>query len=62
MVIDEQGNEIGKETIRRYSGKVTAKLLVDNFIGMSAAMVKADRIREIGGMDETIFVADDYSL
>lgn len=61
-IISEQGVEIGQDKIRRYSGKITAKLLVENFIGMSAAMVKADEVHKIGGMDETISVADDYSL
>lgn len=62
MVIDESGNNLGKAEIKRYSGNITAKLLVENFIGMSAAMVRAARVREVGGMDETISVADDYSL
>lgn len=62
IIIDEQGNELGKERIKRYSGMVSAKLIVDNFVGMSAAMVRTDAVRKIGGMDEKIKVADDYSL
>ena len=62
MIVDESGNEIAKESIKRYSGRVTAKLLVENFIGMSAAMVRAEKVLEVGGMDESIKVADDYSL
>ena len=62
MVINHEGEELGREKIKRYSGNITKHLLVENFIGMSASMVKADKIKEIGGMDEKVRVADDFSL
>lgn len=62
MVINHEGEELGREKIKRYSGNITKHLLVENFIGMSASMVKADKIKEVGGMDEKVRVADDFSL
>jgi glycosyltransferase involved in cell wall biosynthesis len=62
ILIDDGGNELGRSQIKPYSGQVTAKLIVDNFVGMSAAMVRTEAVRKIGGMDETIKVADDFAL
>ena len=48
--------------IQRHSGTVWRHLLYNNFIGMSTAVVRADRLRKVGGFDETMRVVEDYDL
>ena len=48
--------------MERYSGMIYEKMLLDNFIGMNTAMARRECFDELGGLDETIRVADDYDL
>ena len=42
ITIDEAGEEISRENMRRYSGNITDQLLRDNFVSFNTAMSKAD--------------------
>ncbi|MDY6798542.1 MAG: glycosyltransferase [Pseudomonadota bacterium] len=62
MVIDAEGNELGVNQMRRYTGRVTAHLLKDNFVSMNTTMTRRNCFREMGGFDEKDRLAEDYGL
>ena len=51
-----------RRSMQRHSGWVWRALLDNNFIGMSTAVVRADKLRKVGGFDETMRVVEDYDL
>ena len=60
--IDGAGRTWPSPVRRRYSGVVWKDLLIDNFVTFNTALVRADKLRAIGGMDETVRRGDDYDL
>ena len=60
--IDEHGQEIETSNMRRYSGWITPQLLADNSVSITTALVRRECFDEMGGMDSTLPVADDYEL
>lgn len=62
ITIDEQGNELHRNNMRRYSGKIAALLLKDNFVSMNTTMTRRKCFNEMGGMSGKRRVADDYDL
>ncbi len=62
ITIDEQGNELHRHNMRRYSGRIAALLLKDNFISMNTTMTRRKCFNEMGGMSGKRRVADDYDL
>ncbi|UUA71389.1 glycosyltransferase family 2 protein [Cellvibrio sp. QJXJ] len=62
ITIDEQGNELHRNNMRRYSGNIAALLLKDNFVSMNTTMTRRKCFNEMGGMSGKRRVADDYDL
>jgi glycosyltransferase involved in cell wall biosynthesis len=60
--IDTIGCVLHNNNMKRYSGNIYKRLLIDNFVSMNTAMVRKNCFDELGGMDESIRVADDYDL
>ncbi len=60
--IDEQGNEISRKNMKRYSGRIVPYMLRDNCVSMNTAMARRRCFDEKGGMREHLRVADDYDL
>ncbi|MCI5163348.1 MAG: glycosyltransferase [Candidatus Electrothrix sp. AX5] len=62
VTVDEQGEEISRKNMPRYSGKITRYLLRDNHVSMNTAMVRKKCFAELGGLDPSCEVADDYEM
>lgn len=62
VTIDEDGNELHRHNMRRYSGWIAALLLKDNFVSMNTTMTRRKCFDELGGMSGKRRVADDYDL
>ncbi|QEY11281.1 glycosyltransferase [Cellvibrio sp. KY-YJ-3] len=62
ITIDEHGNELHRNNMRRYSGSIAALLLKDNFVSMNTTMTRRRCFNEMGGMSGKRRVADDYDL
>mgnify|MGYP000225793700 CR=1 FL=1 len=62
ILIDENSAEIGKSTMKRYSGRITANLLKDNFVSMNTTMTRRHCFEEMGGFNESDRIAEDYEL
>jgi glycosyltransferase involved in cell wall biosynthesis len=60
--IDAQGRPLPAIPMRRHSGRVTAELLVDNFVPFPTALIRRDVLQEAGGFDETLSMAIDNDL
>lgn len=61
-MIDEQGEVISLQNMRRYSGRITRYLLADNSVSITTALVRRRCFDEMGGFDTSVGVADDYEL
>lgn len=62
ITIDEQGKELHRNNMRRYSGHIAAQLVKDNFVSMNTAMTRRICFDTLGGMSNGRMVADDYQL
>lgn len=62
ILIDEHGEEISQKNMKRYSGKITSKLIKDNFVTINTALVPRRCFDEMGPMDVSRKRADDYEL
>lgn len=62
LIMDSKGNVISAPPMRRYNGKITCHLLVDNFIPFTSAVVRRSVIDEMGGFDESLLMGIDYEL
>ncbi len=60
--IDHDGNMIGRPNVKRYSGNITDRLLIHNFVPMSSVVVRKKCFNEIGMFDETFPMGIDYDL
>lgn len=61
-MIDEHGAVISLENMKRYSGRITRRLLADNSVSITTALVRRRCFDEMGGFDTSVGVADDYEL
>jgi len=61
-IIDGTGEIVSRRNIARYSGYITAKLLVDNFISMNTTMTRSPVIKKIGGFNTSNRWDEDYEL
>jgi glycosyltransferase involved in cell wall biosynthesis len=62
-IIDIDGRVLPRASTRpRHSGVVWRQLLVDNFVNFNTSVVRTEKLREVGGMDESVRRADDYDL
>jgi hypothetical protein len=48
--------------MRRVGGRITAELLIDNFIPFPTSIVRADVLADVGGFDESLSMSIDYDL
>lgn len=62
IVIDAVGKELGVNRMRRFSGRITAQLLRDNFVSMNTTMTRTSCFRELGEFKENERMAEDYEL
>lgn len=62
ILIDEKSAEIGKGSMKRYSGKITPYLLKDNFVSMNTTMTRRKCFDELGSFNESDRIAEDYEL
>lgn len=62
ITIDETGDELHRNNMKRYSGFIAGRLLKDNFVSMNTALAKRSCFDELGGMGGEVEVADDYDL
>ena len=62
ITMDESSHEIGRENMVRFSGRITADLLRDNFVSINTAMVRRQCYEELGGFNEKDRLAEDYDL
>ena len=61
-IINAAGEIISCKNISRYSGRVTAKLLADNFISMNTTMTRSQVLKDIGGFNTNNHWDEDYDL
>ena len=61
-MIDGEGNPLPPPRTRRYSGRITGKLLVDNFVTFNTTLTPKRVIDAVGGFDERLRMAIDYNL
>lgn len=47
---------------KRYSGKITGKLLINNFVSGSASIIRRKCFDEVGFYDQTLTTGEDYDL
>ena len=61
-LIDGEGKSLPRLNTRRYSGRITAKLLIDNFVTFNTTLVPRRILEDVGGFDESLRMAIDYNL
>lgn len=62
VTIDEQGQEVSRENMRRYSGHIAPHMMKDNCVSMNTAMARRRCFDDLGGTNGKRRVADDYEL
>jgi glycosyltransferase involved in cell wall biosynthesis len=60
--VDGQGRLLPDFDIPHYEGRVTAHLLIDNFVPFPTAVVRASVLHALGGFDESLSMSIDYDL
>jgi len=60
--VDGQGQALPYYDIPHYEGRVTAPLLIDNFVPFPTVVVRAAVLRAAGGFDESLTMSIDYDL
>lgn len=61
--IDEEGTiDVSAKQMKRYSGRITKQLLIDNFVSFNTAMTRRRCFDEMGGLNESVRAGDDYDL
>lgn len=60
--IDEEGHPLPTHRPRTYSGRITGRLLADNFIHFPTALVRREAVERVGGFDERLTMGIDYDL
>lgn len=62
QLIDGQGNPRPNPPIKRYSGRITGKLLIDNFVTFNTTLMRRSLMEEMDGFDEKLRMGIDYEL
>lgn len=62
VLMDGEDRPLPPPRTRRHSGKITGKLLRENFVTFNTTLVRADIVRRLGGFDEELRMAIDYDL
>ncbi len=60
--MDGEGRTLTKEPTLMYRGRVSAALLIDNFISFQTAVVRRECLERHGAFDESVRMGDDYDL
>ncbi len=60
--IDGNGDPYEIPPMRRVGGKITADLLLDNFIPFPTSIARASVLKAVGGFDESLSMSIDYDL
>lgn len=60
--IDGEGRQFEAKMMDRSEGRITAALLIDNFVPFPTVVARADVLREFGGFDERLSMSIDYDL
>ena len=59
---DNRGQRLVTPQLKRYSGRVTDKLIVNNFVTGCTAMIRRECFDRVGLYDETLTTGEDYDL
>lgn len=62
ITINEEGRELTRHNMTRYSGHIAKWMLRDNCVSMNTAMARRKCFDQMGGMSGQRRVADDYDL
>jgi glycosyltransferase involved in cell wall biosynthesis len=62
QLVDGNNNDLPNPKVKRYSGKITGLLLVDNFVTFNTTLVPGHLLEEAGGFDESLRMGIDYDL
>ena len=62
IYVDGNGDELPIQAMPAYSGWITDKLLIDNFVSFPTVVVRKQVFDELGAFDETLSMAIDYEL
>jgi glycosyltransferase involved in cell wall biosynthesis len=62
QLMDGNNLDLPTPKVKRYSGKITGKLLVDNFVTFNTTLMPREILEEAGGFDESLHMGIDYDL
>ncbi|WP_372966645.1 glycosyltransferase family 2 protein [Marinobacter sp.] len=62
VIINEEGCEVSRNNMSRYSGNIARHMIKDNCVAMNTTMARRRCFDEMGGMSGKRRVADDYDL
>lgn len=62
IYVDGEGEPLPIEPMKAYDGRITAELLVDNFVSFPTIVVRRSVLEEVGGFDESLSMSIDYDL
>lgn len=62
VIINESGEELSRNNMARYSGRIAPQMVKDNCVAMNTTMARRQCFDELGGMSGKRRVADDYDL
>jgi cellulose synthase/poly-beta-1,6-N-acetylglucosamine synthase-like glycosyltransferase len=62
ICIDGEGEVIDIRPMDRVGGKITAPLLVDNYVPFPTSVARASVLEEVNGFDESLTMSIDYDL
>lgn len=62
VIINEDGRELSRKNMSRYSGCIARQMIKDNCVAMNTTMARRRCFDEMGGMSGKRRVADDYDL
>jgi glycosyltransferase involved in cell wall biosynthesis len=60
--IDGSSDPVEHPIMKRVGGRITAELMVDNFIPFPTSIVRAKVLEEVNGFDENLSMSIDYDL
>jgi glycosyltransferase involved in cell wall biosynthesis len=61
-LIDGTGRPVAYRPMKRYEGRITRQLVIDNFVTFSTALVTRRAIDAVGGFNRKLRMAIDYDL
>jgi len=62
ILINEEGAEISRKNMPRYSGNITKHLIKDNHVSMNTTLTRKKCFDDLGGLSGEVRVGDDYEL